>query len=173
MIQDVRLLSACVLVNLLRIFAPDAPFDSTTLLVRWGGAPCCCRCGCACRWLRVTIAVVHSQTVFDLIVAQIRGLERVEGAAYDRCFYILESLATVQTSNALVAIAQDAEMDDDEAALALQESASETLVELFDTLLSRVTCVLAGLLRCAVWFGCAKCAHAWLLHQCPAPREGW
>lgn len=79
------------------------------------------------------------QLVFDLIGSQVRGIDKVDGPHFDRCLYILESLASVRTCNALVDIAQgDMSMDDDEATAHRREQARDALVELFDTLLSRV-----------------------------------
>ena len=89
---------------------------------------------------RVCGCMACLQLVFDLIVSQLRSLGKVDGPHYDRCLYILDSLATVKTCNALVDIAQgDLAVEDDEETAHRREQAHDVLVELFDVLLSRVS----------------------------------
>ncbi|XP_031550354.1 sister chromatid cohesion protein PDS5 homolog A-like isoform X2 [Actinia tenebrosa] len=69
--KGVRLYAACCLVDILRVYAPDAPFDKDQM---WD--------------------------VFSLIISQLRALEHgPKGTNYKKHFYILESLALVRTFN--------------------------------------------------------------------------
>ncbi|KAL1508360.1 hypothetical protein AB1Y20_004470 [Prymnesium parvum] len=64
---DVRLLTACCLADLLRIYAPETPFDDGRL-----------------------------KDVFELFVAQLRGVEDIASPSFSRFAYLLERLAVVQ-----------------------------------------------------------------------------
>ena len=68
--KEVRLLTACCLADLLRIFAPEAPFGDDEMV-----------------------------TVFELLINQLRGLATHDSSSAlgIRTVYILNSLATVQS----------------------------------------------------------------------------
>lgn len=68
--KDVRLLTACCLVDVLRLFAPEAPYSDDDML-----------------------------RVFELIIAQLRGLSLYdkESAAGRQILYILTMLSTVRS----------------------------------------------------------------------------
>ena len=82
--------------------------------------------------------------MFDLLFAQLRGLSSTSGSTFKRVTHILESLATVRTCNALVAIAHDDSSEDMGDESDLRSEASERIVELFNVLLSRIRYVLHG-----------------------------
>jgi sister chromatid cohesion protein PDS5 len=63
----VKLTAACCLADVLRLVAPDVPYENTRL-----------------------------RSIFALFVEQLRGLERTDSASYTRCFQLLENLAVVQ-----------------------------------------------------------------------------
>ena len=67
--DDVRLLVACCLSDLLRIYAPHSPFDSPELL----------------------------KDVFGLLVEQLQGVGDVKAATYPRYVYLIERLAAVHS----------------------------------------------------------------------------
>eukprot|EP01137_Pigoraptor_chileana_P000280 Opistho-2@36195 len=66
--KDVRLLVACCLADVLRIFAPDAPYTEPEL-----------------------------KTIFTLFTEQLRGIELTASPNFSRVFYLLESLAIVKS----------------------------------------------------------------------------
>ncbi len=61
------------------------------------------------------------QKIFSLIISQLRGLANRTDPSFPRCFYILESLARVQSANILV----DLEANE-------VEGGTELMVELFN-----------------------------------------
>ena len=65
---DVKLLSACCLSDVLRIFAPESPYENETL-----------------------------KMVFELFISQLRGLQDDEGASFARYTYLVERLAMVKS----------------------------------------------------------------------------
>ena len=77
--KEVRLLSACCIVDVLRVYAPEAPYSDVEL----------------CR-------------VFDVINTQLRGLATndTSSAIGSKIFYILQSLATVKSCVVLVVLSQ-------------------------------------------------------------------
>ncbi len=78
--RDVRLLVACCLVDVLRVYAPEAPYSPVQL-----------------------------QQIFSLFTQQLRGLSTVvdaEDARSQRTHYILESLATVKSCVILTELSQ-------------------------------------------------------------------
>lgn len=68
--KDVKSYAACCLADLLRIYAPEPPFNENQL-----------------------------KNIFRLMLQQLKGLENVQGPSYKRHFYLLESLALVKTFN--------------------------------------------------------------------------
>ena len=65
---DVKLLTACCLSDVLRIFAPESPYENETL-----------------------------KMVFELFISQLRGLHDDEGASFARYTYLVERLAMVKS----------------------------------------------------------------------------
>ena len=76
--SDVRLVVACCLSDLLRIHAPDTPFDDNQL-----------------------------RDVFQLLVSQCAGIEDIQGASYHRHVYLIERLAVVKSFVLLPEMADD------------------------------------------------------------------
>ncbi|KAL9973177.1 hypothetical protein ACROYT_G019595 [Oculina patagonica] len=68
--KDVKAHAACCLADILRIFAPDAPYDEEQL-----------------------------KAVFTMIVNQLKGLENTKSNLSKKYFYLLESLALVKSFN--------------------------------------------------------------------------
>ena len=110
-----RLLTACCLSDVLRIYAPDTPFSRDKLKVRWGtpanrtqerggrGA-----CGLPASRALSAIAPPHprraqihpsgvAQVVFELFVSQLQGIRDPHGPSYSRYYYLLERLAMVKS----------------------------------------------------------------------------
>jgi sister-chromatid-cohesion protein PDS5 len=77
--KDVRLLACCCLVDILRIYAPDAPFNDSEMVM-----------------------------VFDVMVSQIRSLSTYnsQSATGSKVVYILSSLSTVKSCVVPVILAQ-------------------------------------------------------------------
>ncbi|XP_074650507.1 sister chromatid cohesion protein PDS5 homolog A-like [Tubulanus polymorphus] len=75
--KDIRLLTACCLADVFRIFAPDAPYMDDAEKVK---------------------------EIFLFFVKQLRGLEDTESASFKRCFYLLENLAYVKSFNICIDI---------------------------------------------------------------------
>jgi len=78
--KEVRLLGSCCIVDILRIFAPEAPYDDPTLV-----------------------------KIFKVIIAQLRGLATYDNnstATGAKIFYILSSLSVVKSCVVLVYVAQ-------------------------------------------------------------------
>ena len=70
---NIRLMAACSLADVMRLFAPDPPFDNDTI-----------------------------EEIFGLFIDQLSGLADTESSSYPKYFYLLESLAMVQTFLLLV-----------------------------------------------------------------------
>ncbi|XP_066923364.1 sister chromatid cohesion protein PDS5 homolog B-like [Clytia hemisphaerica] len=68
--KDVKSFAACCFADILRIYAPEPPYNEDQL-----------------------------KDIFHLIISQLKGLENVNAPTYKRNFYILESLALVKTFN--------------------------------------------------------------------------
>ena len=105
-----RLLVACCHADLLRLYAPDMPYEADVLKVRAraprlrsgadGGVRSPLRAGDSTRDARAVVPPplpACSQDVFELIVMQLPGLEDVDGPSYGRYIYLLERLAVVQS----------------------------------------------------------------------------
>ena len=77
--KDVRLLSACCIVDILRVFAPEAPYCDEEMV-----------------------------RVFEVIISQIRSLSTYDigSATGSKVVYILDSLATVKSCVVPVIMAQ-------------------------------------------------------------------
>jgi len=107
--KDVRLLASCCLADLIRIYAPEAPFDDDQLQVF--------------RVLRSVIyAHIDMKAIFKLFIEQLRGLEK-KGPLFQvnaklvvatciqlarqRYFYLLERLAVVKAFILIVDISDD------------------------------------------------------------------
>ncbi|KAJ8412475.1 hypothetical protein AAFF_G00128110 [Aldrovandia affinis] len=69
--KDVRLLVACCLADIFRIYAPEAPFTSPDKL----------------------------KDIFMFITRQLKGLEDTKSAQFNRYFYLLENIAWVKSYN--------------------------------------------------------------------------
>lgn len=69
--KDVRLLVACCIADVFRIFAPEAPYRDPD----------------------------HLKEIFMFLVKQLRGLEDPESPSFKRYFYLLENLAWVKSFN--------------------------------------------------------------------------
>lgn len=76
--KTVRLLVACCLANVLRLYAPDPPYDAEDL-----------------------------GRVFNLFVQQLKGLSEPLGTYYSYHFYLVESLATVKSIVLLWGVPED------------------------------------------------------------------
>ncbi|XP_015769541.1 PREDICTED: sister chromatid cohesion protein PDS5 homolog A-B-like [Acropora digitifera] len=68
--KDVKAHAACCLADILRIFAPDAPYEEAEL-----------------------------RAVFLMITDQLKGLENTKSNLSKKCFYLLENLALVKSFN--------------------------------------------------------------------------
>lgn len=81
--KDVKSFAACCLADVLRIYAPEPPYNEEDL-----------------------------KDILRMIVHQLKCLENVQGPSYKRHFYILESLALVKTFNVCIELdAQDLILD--------------------------------------------------------------
>ncbi|XP_022079543.1 sister chromatid cohesion protein PDS5 homolog A-B-like [Acanthaster planci] len=69
--KDVRLLVACCIADIFRVFAPEAPYRTAEQL----------------------------RTIFQFLNKQLWGLENVDGPSWKRYFYLLENLAMVKSYN--------------------------------------------------------------------------
>lgn len=69
--RDVRLLIACCVADVFRVFAPDAPYKDPD----------------------------HLKVLFEFFIDQLRGLEDPKDPVFKRYFYLLENLAWVKTFN--------------------------------------------------------------------------
>lgn len=93
--KDVRLLAGCCLVDIFRIFAPEAPFNDDEMV-----------------------------TIFELFIAQLAGIATndFDSAIGEKIFYILQSLATVKTCVIPVMLAQSSVSGADELLLSMFET---------------------------------------------------
>ncbi|XP_071490773.1 LOW QUALITY PROTEIN: sister chromatid cohesion protein PDS5 homolog A-like [Diadema antillarum] len=80
--KDVRLLVACCLADVFRIFAPEAPYRTAEQL----------------------------KLIFQFLNKQIWGLENVDGPSWKRYFYLLENLAMVKSFNICMELEDSAEV---------------------------------------------------------------
>ncbi len=69
--RDVQLLIACCIADILRIFAPDAPYKDPAQI----------------------------KTIFFFLIKQLGGLKDPKDPAFKRYFYLLENLAYVKSFN--------------------------------------------------------------------------
>ena len=87
------LIAACCLADVMRIYAPDAPYDDDTVKV--GRLP---------RSTRSRPEFTHlppspsAQEICSLFVAQLQGLRDTVNQSYAQYFYLLERLAMVRRS---------------------------------------------------------------------------
>lgn len=65
--KDVRLLAACCLADIVRIYAPDCPYNTQ-----------------------------QTKDAFSLLIDQLKGLEKPDSSSFQRQFYILERLSSVE-----------------------------------------------------------------------------
>ncbi|XP_069130479.1 sister chromatid cohesion protein PDS5 homolog A-like [Argopecten irradians] len=80
--KDVRLLVACCIADVFRIFAPEAPFRETSLL----------------------------KEIFMFFIKQLRGLEDPDSPTFKRYFYLLENLAWVKSFNICIELDDNQEI---------------------------------------------------------------
>ncbi|XP_064607690.1 sister chromatid cohesion protein PDS5 homolog B-like [Liolophura sinensis] len=80
--KDVRLLIACCIADVFRIFAPDAPYKEQSLL----------------------------KEIFMFLIKQLRGLEDPNTASFKRYFYLLENLAWVKSFNICIELDDNQEI---------------------------------------------------------------
>lgn len=90
--KDVKLQAACCLADIIRLFAPQAPYNEKQLEVRiftlyWG--------------------TKRGQRVFALFIEQLKGLEEVNSPSFARCFYLLERLSVVKAFVLLVDLSDE------------------------------------------------------------------
>lgn len=69
--RDVQLLIACCIADILRVFAPDAPYKDADQI----------------------------KTIFMFLIRQLEGLRNPKDPAFKRYFYLLENLAYVKSFN--------------------------------------------------------------------------
>lgn len=69
--RDVRLLVACSIADVFRVFAPNAPYDRADIIKR----------------------------IFMFFIQQLKGLQDPKDATFKRYFYLLENLAWVKSFN--------------------------------------------------------------------------
>ncbi|KAK3099941.1 hypothetical protein FSP39_012194 [Pinctada imbricata] len=80
--KDVRLLVACCIADVFRIFAPDAPYTESAQL----------------------------KEIFMFLIKQLRGLENTESPSFKRYFYLLENLAWVKSFNICIELEDSQEI---------------------------------------------------------------
>ncbi|KAJ8298337.1 hypothetical protein KUTeg_024868 [Tegillarca granosa] len=80
--KDVRLLVACCLADVFRIFAPEAPFREPAQL----------------------------KEIFMFLIKQLRGLEDPDSPTFKRYFYLLENLAWVKSFNICIELEDNQEI---------------------------------------------------------------
>ena len=80
--KDVRLMACCCVVEMLRVYAPEAPFSNEQL-----------------------------KDAFEAIIIELRGLQHPERAAFERVLSILESLAVVKSCVIVVSLAEEGNDD--------------------------------------------------------------
>ncbi len=91
-IRDVQLLVACCIADILRIFAPEAPYKDPLQIKVDFSSP----------WLATSTnanVFLHSQTIFYFLIKQLGGLKDPKDPAFKRYFYLLENLAYVKSFN--------------------------------------------------------------------------
>lgn len=100
--RDVRLLIACCIADILRIYAPEAPYkDSDQVKVRNQSAHLFDE-NCYSAFSCLTFILLCSyilQTIFKFLISQLEGLKDPKDAAFKRYFYLLENLAYVKSFN--------------------------------------------------------------------------
>ncbi|XP_062616219.1 sister chromatid cohesion protein PDS5 homolog B-like [Saccostrea cucullata] len=80
--KDVRLLVACCIADVFRIFAPDAPYTDPAQL----------------------------KEIFMFLIKQLRGLEDPDAPSFKRYFYLLENLAWVKSFNICIELEDSQEI---------------------------------------------------------------
>lgn len=80
--KDVKLLVACCIADVFRIFAPEAPFNEQDQL----------------------------KEIFMFLIKQLRGLEEPEAPSFKRYFYLLENLAWVKSFNICIELDDNQEI---------------------------------------------------------------
>ncbi|XP_012945070.1 sister chromatid cohesion protein PDS5 homolog A-B isoform X1 [Aplysia californica] len=80
--KDVRLLTACCIADVFRIFAPEAPYKEVDLL----------------------------KEIFMFFIMQLRGLEDPEAPSFKRYFYLLENLSWVKSFNICIELDENQEI---------------------------------------------------------------
>ncbi|XP_070552644.1 sister chromatid cohesion protein PDS5 homolog B-like [Ptychodera flava] len=80
--KDVRLLVACCLADIFRVFAPEAPYKSAEEL----------------------------KNIFQFLTKQLRGLDNTNGPFWKRYFYLLENLAMVKSYNICMELEDSSEI---------------------------------------------------------------
>lgn len=101
--KEIQLLIACCIADLLRIFAPDAPYkDQKQIKVSY---------------FRVLIRFLanwkiwrHFQDIFVFFTRQLNGLKDVKDPLFTRYFYLLENLAYVKSYNMCFDISDNQEV---------------------------------------------------------------
>lgn len=87
--EDVRLLVACALADIIRIYAPDAPYDDDALKVFYfcllPSLEGVVRC----------VTLVLLQEIFELFIDQMASLGQTDDAAHSLRFYLMERLQSV------------------------------------------------------------------------------
>lgn len=77
--KDVRLLIACCIADVFRVFAPEAPYKDPEQL----------------------------KTIFEFFIEQLQGLEDPKDTIFKRYFYLLENLAWVKTFNICIELEEN------------------------------------------------------------------
>jgi len=80
--KDVRLLTACCIADIFRIFAPEAPYKEPDIL----------------------------KEIFLFFIMQLRGLEDPEAPSFKRYFYLLENLSWVKSFNICIELEDNQEL---------------------------------------------------------------
>lgn len=95
--RDVRLLIACCIADILRIYAPEAPYkdpDQVKVLTVTLFS------GSHVKFNQILSMFFYSfQTIFKFLISQLEGLKDPKDAAFKRYFYLLENLAYVKSFN--------------------------------------------------------------------------
>jgi len=93
---DVRLLVACCLTDIIRIYVPNAPYDDNQLEVRVLPAQ-----------MRFLCDFFFWQAVFALFISQLRGLDNTADESFTLRYYLLENLESVKAFNLLIDLNDD------------------------------------------------------------------
>lgn len=80
--KDVRLLVACCIADIFRVFAPEAPYTEPE----------------------------HLKEIFMFLTEQLRGLDEPESPSFKRYFYLLENLAWVKSFNICLELEENQEI---------------------------------------------------------------